>query len=147
MSQFVNEFHPEPSDIAVCGSMAHMDKFAKVIEELRAMGYTVATPDMTEKTDWSSMSDEEVTREKGMLMRKHVANVELANAVLICNYEKNGTENYIGTNTLIEMTAGFVLEKPIYLLNPVPEQNGREEILAMQPIVIHGDLSKIEEVK
>ena len=42
------------------------------------------------------------------------------------------------------MSAAFVLEKPIYLLNPVPHQDNREEILALEPIVVNGDLTKIE---
>lgn len=144
MSRFVDEFHPEPTDIALCGSMAHKAQWLPIIDELRAAGYTVSTPDLSESVDWSGMSDEQATIEKGRLVRRHFANIERAKVVLVANFEKNGTEGYVGTNTLLEMGTGFVLEKPIYLYNPVPQQHGREEILALEPIVIHGDISKIE---
>lgn len=144
MSRFVDEFHPEPTDIALCGSMAHKAQWLPIIDELRAAGYTVSTPDLSESVDWSGMSDEQAIIEKGRLVRRHFANIERAKVVLVANFEKNGTEGYVGTNTLLEMGTGFVLEKPIYLYNPVPQQHGREEILALEPIVIHGDISKIE---
>ena len=145
MNRFVKEFEPEPTDIAICGSMAHMSQWLPVIDELRKMGYSVSTPDLTEKTDWSKISDADTIVQKGRLVRRHIANISTAKAVLIANFEKNGIENYIGSNTFLEMGAAFIFEKPIYLLNPVPHQANREELLALEPIVISGDLSKIKE--
>ena len=139
MNRFVKEFEPEPTDIAICGSMAHMSQWLPVI------GYSVSTPDLTEKTDWSKISDADTIVQKGRLVRRHIANISTAKAVLIANFEKNGIENYIGSNTFLEMGAAFIFEKPIYLLNPVPHQANREELLALEPIVISGDLSKIKE--
>lgn len=144
MSRFIDEFNPEPTDIAICGSMAHKDLWLPVIEELRAMGFSVSTPDLSEKNDWSSFSDEEIIQEKGRLVRRHIANIERAKVVLAMNHDKRGVENYIGSNTFLEMGVGFVLEKPIYLYNPVPKQDNYEEILALEPTVLGGDLSKIE---
>lgn len=144
MNRFVEEFNPEPTDVALCGSMAHKDEWLKVIDELRGMGLTVSTPDLSETYDWSSLADEEIIREKGRLIRRHFANIAKAKVVLIANYEKNGIDNYIGSNSFLEMGAGFAFEKPIYLLNPVPKQDNYEEILALEPIVIDGDLSRIE---
>lgn len=144
MSRFIDEFNPEPTDIAICGSMAHKDLWLPVIEELRAMGFSVSTPDLSEKNDWSSFSDEEIIQEKGRLVRRHIANIERAKVVLAMNHDKRGIENYIGSNTFLEMGVGFVLEKPIYLYNPVPKQDNYEEILALEPTVLGGDLSKIE---
>jgi hypothetical protein len=63
--------------------------------------------------------------------------------VLIANFDKNGIENYVGSNTFLEMTTGFLFEKPIYFYNSVPRQSNYEEILALEPIVLNGDLSKI----
>ncbi len=64
---------------------------------------------------------------------------------MVCNYPKNDIDGYIGANTLIEMGLAFYLEKPIYLLNPIPEISYKEEILGMKPIVLNGDLEKISE--
>ena len=143
MNRFIAEFHPEPTDIAICGSMSHMQQWLTVIDELRSAGLSVSTPELSERIDWSSMSDKDTVIQKGRLIRRHIANIVNAKAVLIANYEKNGIENYIGSNSFLEMGAGYMFEKPIYLLNPVPYQDNREEILALEPIVINGDLSKI----
>ena len=115
-----------------------------VIDELRASGLTVSTPELSEVYDWSNFSDEEIVREKGRLIRRHIANIETAKVILVANYEKNGIDNYVGSNSFLEMATGFVLEKPIYLLNPVPKQDNYEEILALEPIVLSGDISKIQ---
>ena len=143
MNRFIAEFHPELTDIAICGSMSHMQQWLTVIDELRSAGLSVSTPELSERIDWSSMSDKDTVIQKGRLIRRHIANIVNAKAVLIANYEKNGIENYIGSNSFLEMGAGYMFEKPIYLLNPVPYQDNREEILALEPIVINGDLSKI----
>lgn len=148
MNKFTREFNPKATDIAVCGSMAHAAEMNNVIAELRQMGLSVSTPEMSEqKFDWQQASNAEVAAHKGWLVRRHFASISRAKAVLACNYDKNGIAHYVGTNTLMEMTAGFVYEKPIFLLNPVPHQNGREEILAMEPVVIEGDLTRLLSVK
>jgi len=41
------------------------------------------------------------------------------------------------------MGFAYVLEKGIYLLNPIPDIGYRDEIVAMQPTVINGDLDLI----
>lgn len=144
MSKFTNEFNPAATDVAICGSMAHKSLWLPIIDELRAKGFSVSTPELSEAYDWSSFSDEEIIREKGRLIRRHIANIEAAKCVLVANFEKNGIKDYIGSNSFLEMGAGFIFEKPIYLFNPVPKQDNYEEILALEPIVISGDLSKIE---
>ncbi|MGE5309701.1 MAG: hypothetical protein ACM3JF_01310 [Sphaerimonospora mesophila] len=144
MNKFTREFNPKATDIAVCGSMAHATEMKNVIAELRQMGLSVSTPEMSEqKFDWQQASNAEIAAHKGQLVRRHFANIARAKAVLVCNYDKNDIANYIGTNTLMEMTAAFAYEKPIFLLNPVPHQNGREEILAMEPVVIEGNLMEL----
>lgn len=76
-------------------------------------------------------------------MRGHFDKVVWADVILVCNYDKSGIVAYIGPNTLLEMGLAFHLQKPIYLLNPIPEVSYKEEILGMQPTVIDGDLKKI----
>ena len=144
MSRFAEEFKPNPTDIALCGSMSHMSQWIRVIDELRSRGFSVSTPELSERIDWSSMSDEDIIIQKGKLVRRHIANIETAKVVLVANYNKNEIDNYIGSNSFLEMGAAFIFEKPIYLLNPVPYQDNREEILALEPVVTNGDLSKIK---
>ena len=66
-----------------------------------------------------------------------------SDALLILNLEKNGIENYIGGNTFLEMGFAHVLGKPIYLYNGIPDASYKEEILAMQPITLNGNISRI----
>ena len=76
-------------------------------------------------------------------MRTHFKKVEWSDVVLILNYDKNNIINYIGANTLLEMGLAFHINKPIYLLNPIPEISYKEEILGMKPMVLNGDLSTL----
>jgi hypothetical protein len=64
--------------------------------------------------------------------------------VLIVNIDKAGIENYIGGNSFLELGFAHVLSKSVYLLNPVPVMLYTDEIKAMQPIILNGDLSKIK---
>lgn len=120
-----------------------MQQWLPIIDKLRVIGFSVSTPELSERVDWSKMSDEETTAQKGRLIRRHIANIATAQVVFIANFDKNGVKNYIGSNSFLEMGAAFLFEKPIYLLNPVPHQDNREEILALEPIVINQDLSRI----
>jgi uncharacterized membrane protein (UPF0127 family) len=44
-----------------------------------------------------------------------------SDAVLVLNYDRKGIKNYIGGNTLMEIGFAHVLNKKIYLMNPIPE--------------------------
>ncbi len=77
-------------------------------------------------------------------LRVHFRNIGESDAVLIVNLEKNGSKNYIGGNALIEMGQAYVLGKKIYLLTEIPSDAPYvDEIEAMDPICLHGDLSNI----
>lgn len=76
---------------------------------------------------------------KGEAIRIHFEKIEWCEAILVLNYTKNGIENYIGANTLIEIGLAFHLRKKIFLLHPIPKMQYSEEILAMKPTVIEED--------
>lgn len=82
-------------------------------------------------------------KKKFDLIRWYYNSIFNSDAVLIVNLEKNRIKNYIGGNTLLEMGFAHVLNKRIFLLNDIPDISYRDEILAIQPIVINGDLNKI----
>lgn len=77
-------------------------------------------------------------------IKYHYNEIVNSDAVLVLNFDKNEIKNYIGGNTLIEMGNAYVLDKKIFLLNPIPEINYKDEIVAMQPIILNGDLEKIK---
>ena len=64
MSRFNDEFHPEETNIALCGSMMHKELWAPIIDELREMGYSVSTPDFSETRDWTGLSNARLMHEK-----------------------------------------------------------------------------------
>lgn len=146
INRFVEEFQPLYTDIALCGSMTHRTEMTQLIEQLEAMGLSVSTPGLdAEPVNYEEVeSMSEVGKIKGRFIRRHFANIYNSKAVLVANYEKNGIEGYIGANTLLEMCAAFIYEKPIYILNPITKLKGYEEILGLEPIVIDGDLRELE---
>ena len=67
-----------------------------------------------------------------------------SDAILVCNYDKNGIKNYIGGNTLMEIGFAHVHNKKIFLLNPIPEVSYKDEIGAMCDVILNGNLNKIK---
>lgn len=132
--------------IVICASMA----FAKEIVEgktgLEKMGHEVVVPENMELHLEKTLSSSESTEEKikDDLIRRYFNKIKDGDAVLVLNYEKNGIENYVGGNTFLEMGFAYILEKPIYLLNEIPEVSYKDEIVAMQPLVLHGNLEMIK---
>ena len=70
---------------------------------------------------------------------------ENSDAILVLNIDKKGIKNYIGGNTFLEMGKAFDKGIPIFLLNNIPEKiMYREELIAMQPIVVGTDWDFLE---
>ena len=144
--------------IVICGSIAFYPKMLAVKENLETLGHEVILPP-TEVKDESgnfisvekyyeirkTAGDEEkwVWDRKSELVHNYFTEIKESDVILVLNHDKNGVVGYIGGNTLMEMGIAFFLNKKIFLLNLVPDIAYKEEILAMRPIVIDGDLSKI----
>jgi len=78
---------------------------------------------------------------------EHYKRILESDAILFVNSEKNGIKNYIGGNVLIEMGQAYVNHKIIFLLNGMPSGLPyMDEIEAMDPICLFGDLSNIGKV-
>jgi hypothetical protein len=145
--------------ITICGSIAFYAEMQEMRQQLEFLGHEVKLPPVEVADEDGNMipvgeyyiKRKAETNETGWIwdrkeeaMRLHFQKVEWCDTVLILNYEKNGIANYIGANTLLEMGLAFHLRKKIFLLNPIPEISYKEEILGMKPIIINGNLSKIE---
>jgi len=82
---------------------------------------------------------------KESAINDHYKKVEWSDAILVVNHEKRNIPGYVGGNTLMEMALAFYLKKPIYLLNPVSsELSHTQEIFGMKPILLSGDLNRIQ---
>lgn len=135
--------------IAICGSMSASKEMLSIAQALSSFGFEVALPDGIEAFASGERSPEtavEASENKrhGDLIRGYYEEIKSDDAVLIVNPPKRGVEGYIGGNTFLEFAFGHVLGKPVYLLNDFDRNSSyAAEMAAMQPIILHGDLSKI----
>jgi hypothetical protein len=142
--------------ITICGSMTFVKEMLEAKAQLEAAGHEVKMPpthvrnnqgqlqDVFEVKQWrDKVMHKEHWTHKTAAMRTHFAKVVWADAILVLNYTKNGVENYVGANSLLEMGLAFHLGLPIYLLHPAPKIAYYEEVVGMEPIVLDGDLLKI----
>lgn len=134
--------------IALCHSMQFAEKVKAVQEEFAKMGHQAFPSSFNEK--YLGLNDEEKEALKlehkynHDAIREHWHVIRDCDVVLVLNYDKNGIKGYIGGNSFLEMGFAYIQKKPIYLLNPQPEIPYYDtEIKAMRPVVIYGNLSKI----
>ena len=133
--------------ICVCCSLSFTDEVKEIANKLRELGHEVFLPngviiDAIHKKDFDPVK---AKRNNGYdAVREHFAKIDEADAVLVCNFTKNGVENYIGANTFLEMGYAYNINKPIYALNPLPDfKYINDELLNFDVKVLNGDLSKI----
>lgn len=143
--------------IVICGSIDFTPKIKEVADMLEGSGHEVVIPITSQRILNGELTMEEFKKEKqksgdGAFRRKikddvikrYYKIIGESDALVVLNLEKNGVKNYIGGNTFLEMGFAYVLGKNIYLYNGIPDLSYKEEILAMQPVVISGDISKIK---
>lgn len=102
--------------------------------------YYVMLPELTRYQHIRDVQgdDQTFTKIKNRLTKENFQNVKDCDALLILNYSHRGIENYIGGNSFMEMVVAFFLNKPIYLLNDIPEKmTFTEEIKSLYPVVVH----------
>lgn len=103
------------------------------------LGYEVILPELTRYQDIRDVYGDDITftKIKNRLTIENIKNVEKCDGLLILNYTHREIENYVGGNSFLEMCIAFYLNKPIYLLNDIPENMPyTEEIKSFYPIVI-----------
>lgn len=131
--------------ITICMSMLLKHRLADVSDRLRAAGHEPLSPIDTPDFDYHGSTDEQraqLKRDRD-LIREHWRKIARSDAILVLNEDLPGRPDYIGGNSFLEMGFAHILELPIYLMQDVPESAYRSEMLAMDPIVLHGDLSRI----
>lgn len=130
--------------IAICGSVQFAKEMIATRAKLEELGHVVVLPKNIERyASGEKRVEDKWDKIAGDLFKDYWDEIKNSDAILAVNLTKSGVENYIGGSALIEMSFAHVLDKKIYLLNPVPEISYKAEIEAMRPIVLNGDLSKI----
>ncbi len=141
--------------IVICGSILFTEDIRKISAELKSAGHQTEIPLTSQKIISGELTMDEFKKEKESngdssfrkiqddVIKRYYDLIADSDCVLVINIEKNGIPGYIGGNTFLEMGFAHVLNKPIYLLNQIPDMGYRDEIVAMRPIVINNDLNKI----
>lgn len=139
--------------ITICGSIKFADKLVEVYKKLEELGHEpVMHEDMfkivagtaPELEDiGNGVEHHEIKRKYGYIKWWHNS-IKNSDAVLICNFDKNGIKNYIGGNTLMEIGFAHVNDKKVFLLNDIPEGVSYvDEIKSMADTILDGNLGKI----
>jgi len=135
--------------IGVAGSMQYTEKMMEVRDELIRLGHDAFVTKLADA--FVGKPDEE--KEEIKLHQKNNMDairefwnmMQGAEALLVVNLDKNGVENYIGGNTLMEIGFAHVLNQKIFLYNPIPDiPYYKTEIEAVKPVIINGDLTKVQ---
>ncbi|MEK7122856.1 MAG: hypothetical protein AAB855_03290 [Patescibacteria group bacterium] len=142
--------------IYVLGSNHFMKEMVDTKNRLCALGYegqihphyeAMVRGDMPERLARLWNNERVALKREYNTYRDHYARILASDAVLFVNGTKNGIENYVGGNVLIEMGQAYVHDKPIFFLYGMPSGfSYQDEIDAMDPICLHGQLECIAEI-
>ena len=122
--------------IRIVGGIFFLSRFEEAKHFLQKQEHKVILPQK------DSLPEPIPTSLKRKAMDKFNEDLKESDAILVMNSTKNGKENYIGANTLMEIGMAFILNKKIFILNSAPEFC-KNELEAMGADFLNGDLSKI----
>jgi hypothetical protein len=104
----------------------------------------IVIPDVSETAlGYDDLSETEKLGMKKQFIKQYLEEIKKSDSLLIWNQEKHGKKGYIGANTLMEMSFGYVLEKPLYLLNQPEDESTKLEILGMEPIILNNNFTQL----
>lgn len=134
--------------IILCGSISKADEIEEVQKALMERGHEVEVPEGVKRKELrnkikASRGEKAELKIKYNLIKGYYDKIKMHDIVLIVNPKKNGVEGYIGGNTFLEMAFAHVLQKPLYCLYPLPQMDYLPEMLAMQPVILHGSLNNL----
>ena len=134
--------------IGVVGSMNFADEMTGIVDQLNDLGHDAFCSKLIDNIVGKNEQEKEdiklYQKFNNDAIRSFWKEMQNADAILVCNWTKNGIENYIGGNTLMEIGFAHVLEQKIFLLNPIPNIDFyKTEIEAVKPTIVNEDLFKI----
>jgi len=146
-------------NIVICAGVVFSDKIIEVEKRLVKKGHKVDIPFVTKEIKSGKISLKNYKKDKAKegdikyrqayednvdMIKRYYQLIKDSDAILVLNYDKKGIKNYIGGSVLMEMGFAYVLDKKIFMYNPIPEMNYSDELIAMKPIILKGDLEKIK---
>ncbi|MDD5749487.1 MAG: hypothetical protein PHO91_01720 [Patescibacteria group bacterium] len=141
--------------ITICSSLDFSQAVGEVAKELNLLGHQIFLPATAEKILQGQVKLEDIKKAKadGSIAKQAIENnvimthykkILASEAILVLNYSKNNIANYIGGSVFLEMGLAYVNNKKIFLLNNMPDMPYSDELLAMEPIILSGDLKRIK---
>ena len=110
--------------ITLCGSMAFAKEMLDIKKRLENLGQFVVVPMNTDKYANGEINVENKwEKAEHDVIRLYFEEIKKADAILVINKDKNKIKNYIGGNSLIEIAFAYILNKKVFLLNPLPQIN------------------------
>ncbi|MCX6720272.1 MAG: hypothetical protein NTW11_00445 [Candidatus Staskawiczbacteria bacterium] len=139
--------------ITICGSVKFAPQLVDIYRKLEKMGHQpmmheqmfgLANGTAAQLTDMANgVENSEIKRKYNYIKFWHGL-IKSGDAVLICNFDKNGIKNYVGGNTLMEIGFAHVNDKKVFLLNQIPtDVSYSDEIKAMVDVVLDGNIEQI----
>lgn len=120
----------------------------EVRKKLEEMGHTVLMPIKVPGVDyWAEDNSSRVNAKRSLgLIGEHMNKIDKSDAILVVNITKKDIDNYIGANTFAEISFAHYKGKKIFVLNSLPNQPYiKDEIEAVDAIVLNGDIDKVRE--
>ena len=135
--------------IGVAGSMQFTERMMELCEQLDTLGHEAFMskfgPAFVGKSDEEKELIKLEQKYQHDAIREFWNLMQTADVLLVANFDKQGVKNYIGGNAFLEMGFAHVLGLKLFLLNAIPDMPYyKTEIIAMRPVVINSDLTKIK---
>lgn len=141
--------------ITICASLDFTNEINSYAHQLRKQGHEVFLPETAEHILEGRISLKQIKSEKESgeivkraiqhsVIKKHFEKIKEAAAIFVINLEKKGIKNYVGGNVFLEMGFAHVLNKKLFLLHDIPDMPYKSEIRTFQPVILHGDITKIK---
>ena len=141
--------------IYVLGSTAFMRSMVKARDDLKKIGLDgwihkdydlLVRGELPAQQEQYDSGERAAIKKHRVYLRVHYKHILESDAVLIVNEAKNGIDNYIGGNVLIEMGHAYVNNKKRFFLHGMPKDLPYlDEILAMDPICLEGNIENIKQ--
>lgn len=130
--------------ITLCSSAKFFEMLWGIKKSIEEIGYEVLLPSMI---DFHYLQEDSLAKIQHGLINDHFQKIDQSCAIYVANYCKNEIAGYIGGNSLLEMGLAFYRKIPILLLNEIPQHiSYREELLALQPIVVGEDWGRLDRI-
>jgi hypothetical protein len=134
--------------IFICSSKHFYGKVMPIKETLEKQGHVITLPNSFDtpmkEEEMKAKSQQEHITWKSSMLRLQGTKVAANDAIVVLNFEKKGIPNYIGGATFLETFKAFELGKKIFFYNPLPEGIFNDELRAINPIILNGDLALVK---